>query len=136
MSGARPFFDTNILLYLLSDDAAKADKAEELLGAGGVISVQVLNEFTSVATRKLAMSIAEVREVLNTVRGICRVDPLSVEIHDRGLDIAERYRFSLYDSMIVASALIGECPTLYSEDLQSRQRIDARLTVVNPFEAK
>jgi predicted nucleic acid-binding protein len=80
------------------------------------------------------MSIAEVREVLNTVRAICRVDSLTVEIHDQGLDIAERYRFSLYDSMIVASALCGECSTLYSEDLQHHQRIDDQLTIINPFE--
>lgn len=135
MSGAKPFFDTNILLYLLSADDAKADKAEDLLGAGGVVSVQVLNEFTSVATCKLSMPIADVREVLNTVRAICRIDPLTVEVHDRGLDIAERYRFSLYDAMIVAAALLGKCPTLYSEDLQHRQRIDEQLTIVNPFES-
>jgi predicted nucleic acid-binding protein len=134
MSGDRPFFDTNILLHLLSDDAAKADKAEELLEVGGVVSVQVLNEFTSVATRRLSMSIAEVREVLNTVRAICRVDSLTVEIHDQGLDIAERYRFSLDDSMIVASALFGECSTLCSEELQHHQRIDDQLTIINPFE--
>jgi predicted nucleic acid-binding protein len=134
MSGDKPFFDTNVLLYLLSEDDAKADKAEDLLGAGGVVSVQVLNEFTSVATRKLSMPIADVREVLITVRELCRVDPLTVEIHDRGLDIAERYRLSLYDAMIVASALLGECPTLYSEDLQHHQRIEDRLTIVNPFE--
>jgi predicted nucleic acid-binding protein len=108
----------SILLYLLSDDDAKADTAEELLRAGGVVSVQVLNEFTSVATRKLSMSMADVREELDTVRAICRVDPLTVEIHDQGLDIAERYRFSLYDSMIVASTLFGKCSTLYSEDLR------------------
>jgi predicted nucleic acid-binding protein len=133
MSGDKSFFDTNILLYLLSEDAAKADKAEKVLGAGGVVSVQVLNEFTSVATRKLSMPIAEVREVLNTVRAICRVDPLTVEVHDRGLELAERYRFSLYDSMIVASALLGDCTTLYSEDLQHNQRIDAQLIISNPF---
>jgi len=134
MSGDKCFFDTNILLYLLSDDAVKADKAEKVLGAGGAVSVQVLNEFTSVATRKLSMPIAEVREMLNTVRAICRVDPLTVEVHDRGLELAERYRFSLYDSMIVASALLGDCTTLYSEDLQHNQRIDAQLIISNPFE--
>ena len=135
MSDDKHFFDTNILLYLLADDEAKADRAEELLSAGGVVSVQVLNEFTSVATRKLSMSIADVREVLNTIRAICRVDPLTIETHDQGLEVAERHRFSLYDSMIVASALLGNCTTLYSEDLQHRQRIDERLTIVNPFES-
>jgi predicted nucleic acid-binding protein len=135
MSGDKAFFDTNVLLYLLSDDDAKADKSEELIAAGGVVSIQVLNEFAAVAIRKLSMSITEVREVLNTVREICRVDPLTIDVHDRGLEIAERYRFSLYDSMMVASALNGECRTLYSEDLQNLQRIDNQLTLVNPFAA-
>ena len=56
MSAADCFFDTNVLLYLLSKDAAKADRAEALLATGGIVSVQVLNEFASVATRKLAMT--------------------------------------------------------------------------------
>jgi predicted nucleic acid-binding protein len=133
MSGAEAFFDTSVLLYLLSEDDVKANKVEEILSAGGVISVQVLNEFTSVATRKLAMPLADVREVLNTVRTLCRTDSLTPEVHDRGVDIAQRYRFSFYDSMIVAAALLGECKTLHSEDLQHRQRIEDQLTVINPF---
>ncbi len=52
MSGAEAFFDSNVLIYLLSDDQAKASRAEELLGRGGTISVQVLNEITNVARRK------------------------------------------------------------------------------------
>jgi predicted nucleic acid-binding protein len=68
MSEADSFFDTNVLLYLLSKDATKADRAEELLASGGVVSVQVLNEFASVATRKLAMTIPEIREILSTIR--------------------------------------------------------------------
>jgi predicted nucleic acid-binding protein len=134
MSGDETFFDTNILLYLLSDDEAKADKAEELLGAGGVVSVQVLDELTAAAIRKPSMPIADVREVLRTIRAICRVDSLTVETHDKGLEISERYRFSLYDSMIVASALLAKCTTLYSEDLNHHQRIDDQLTIINPFE--
>jgi predicted nucleic acid-binding protein len=60
MSATETFVDTNVLLYLLSGDASKADRAETLVGAGGVISVQVLNEFASVASRKLGMSWAEI----------------------------------------------------------------------------
>lgn len=133
MSETRAFFDTSVLLYLLSAEPEKADKVEELLARHGVISVQVLNEFASVATRKLGLSFAEVREVLETVRTICRTHPLEIEHHDKGVDIAERYRFSFYDSIIVASALIAGCKTLYSEDLQHRQIIDKQLTVINPF---
>ena len=67
------FFDSNVLLYLLSADATRADRAEALLARGGHISVQVLNEFASVATRKLGMTLIEVREVLATVRALCTV---------------------------------------------------------------
>jgi predicted nucleic acid-binding protein len=133
MNAIEAFLDTNVPLYLLSGDAAKANRAEELIAAGGVISVQVLNEFASVASRKLGMSWAEIREVLETVRSICRIEPVSVETHDRGLAVAERYGFSVYDSMILASALLADCTTLFTEDLQDGQRIDGRLTVRNPF---
>ena len=133
MSGAESFFDTSVLLYLLSAEAGKADRVEELLEQSGVVSVQVLNEFTAVATRKLGLSFAEVREVLGTVRILCDTQPLTVEHHDKGTEIAERYRFSFYDSVIIASALLAGCKNLYSEDLQHRQIIDKQLTVINPF---
>ena len=64
MSAADRFFDTNVLLYLLSADTAKADRAEAALSGGGVVSVQVLNEFASVTSRKLNMPVAETRESL------------------------------------------------------------------------
>lgn len=133
MSGAESFFDTSVLLYLLSAEAEKADRVEELLERSGVISVQVLHEFTSVATRKLGLSYVEVREVLDTVRVVCVTHPLTLEHYDKGMEIAERYRFSFYDSVIVASALLARCKTLYCEDLQQRQTIERQLTVVNPF---
>lgn len=133
MRGAESFFDTSVLLYLLSAEAGKADRVEELLEQSGVVSVQILNEFTAVATRKLGLSFAEVREVLGTVRILCDTYPLTVEHHDKGTEIAERYRFSFYDSVIIASALLAGCKNLYSEDLQHRQIIDKQLTVINPF---
>lgn len=133
MSDAESFFDTSVLLYLLSAETEKADRAELLLEQSGAISVQVLNEFTAVAIRKLGLSYAEVREVLGTVRTLCVTHVLTVEHHEKGTEIAERYGFSFYDSVIVASALLAGCKTLYSEDLQHRQVIDKQLTVLNPF---
>lgn len=129
---SKKFFDTNILLYLLSADPAKAQRAEELVAEGGWVSVQVLNEFASAASRKLRMSIPEIRECLEPIRSICAVEPVTVETHTRGLDVAERYGFSIYDSMIIAAALLAGCDTLYSEDLQDGQRIDG-LLIRNPF---
>ena len=133
MSGADSFFDTSVLLYLLSDDPVKADRIENLLSARGVISVQVLNEFAVVALRKLRMPLNEVREILDTIRRVCDVEPITIETHDRGLAVCERYRFSLYDSMLVAAALISGVEILYSEDLQHGQVIDDQLRVTNPF---
>lgn len=133
MNAADSFYDTNVILYIYSSDPAKADRAEALLGAGGYISVQVLNEFAAVATRKLGMSWPEVGETLSIVRSVCLVEPLTVDTHDRARLIAERYGFRIYDAMIIAAALLAGCTVLYSEDLQSGQKIDAQLTVVNPF---
>jgi predicted nucleic acid-binding protein len=132
MSEVDSFFDTNVLLYLLSKDAAKADRAEALLASGGVVSVQVLNEFASVASRKLAMTIPEIREILSTIQGVCIVKPLDIETHKLGLELAERYGFSIYDGMIVAAAVRAECTILYTEDLQQGQMI-AKLQIRNPF---
>jgi predicted nucleic acid-binding protein len=133
MSVADPFFDTSVLLYLLSGDTAKADRIEALLSARGVVSVQVLNEFAAVALRKLKMPLNEVREILDTIRAVCAVEPVTVETHDRGLAVIERYKFSLYDSMLVAAALIAGAKIIYSEDLQHGQLIDNQLRITSPF---
>jgi predicted nucleic acid-binding protein len=129
----KAFFDTNVLLYLLSADVAKADRAETLLLQGGVISVQVLNEFTAVAIGKLRMPWSEVNETLDTVRGICRVEPVSTETYDQGRELIARYSLSVYDAMIVASAILAGCEVLYSEDMHDGLRVLDRLTIDNPF---
>lgn len=133
MKGMQRFIDTNVLLYLLSGDEAKADRAEETLAGGGVLSVQVLNEFASVASRKLKMSIGEIREALATIRALCKIVPISEDTHDLGLQIAERYGMSIYDSMVIASALLAGCEAVLSEDLQDGQIIEGRLEIRNPF---
>jgi predicted nucleic acid-binding protein len=133
MKSASCFFDTNILLYLLSGDSDQAACVEGIVSKGGIISVQVLNEFASVASRKLGMTYAEIREYLVTIRAVCDVRPLTVETHLLGLDIAERYGFSFYDSLIVSAALLADCTTLYSEDMQHGQKIENRMVIGNPF---
>jgi len=131
MSAGKAFFDTNVLLYLLASDA-KADKAEALLATGGTISVQVLNKFASTASRKLKMKWPEIREILATIRAVCDVVPVTVEVHEKGLAIAERYGVSFYDSLILAAAQEAGCRTVYSEDMQNGQKF-RDVTVRNPF---
>lgn len=133
MSVADQFFDSNVVLYLISADEIKADKAEDLISQGGHISVQVLNESASIATRKLKMTHDEVRDVLATVRAICQVNPLTEATHDLGMQIAERYQLSIYDATIAASALAAGCTTLFSEDMQDGLVINRKLRVKNPF---
>jgi predicted nucleic acid-binding protein len=127
------FFDTNVLVYLASGDAAKADQAEAALAEGGSISVQVLNELANVARRKMRMSWDETHAFLNMLRGLLTVHPLTVESHETGLRLAERYGLSTWDAMIAASALDAGCDTLWSEDMQHGMVLEEGLRILNPF---
>ena len=129
---SKPFVDSNIVLYLLSGDVAKADRAQALLEAGGVISVQVLNEVTSVCLRKLKMPWQEVDALLLAVKAACSVLPLTVTSHEKAIEIAKRFQLSFYDANIVATALISGAQILWSEDMHSGLLIDG-LVIQNPF---
>ena len=130
------FFDTNVLLYTIGQHDARTPAAEALLSHGGIISVQVLNELASVARRKLRMPWPDVTEALGAIRILCTPPiPITAEVHDAAVRLAEQYGFHINDALIVAAALEADCATLYSEDLQSGQVIDGRLTIRNPFNA-
>jgi predicted nucleic acid-binding protein len=129
------FFDTTVLVYIASRDAVKADRAEAIMTAGGAISVQVLNELANVARRKMHLSWADTRSFLSLLRGVLTIHPVTIETHETGLALAERYRLSLYDAMIAAAALLADCDTLWSEDMQHGMTLDGRLRVVDPFRA-
>ena len=127
------FFDSNVLLYLIDSDTAKATRAEALVAGGGVISVQVLNEIAHVAQRKARLDWNRTHLLLEGLRDLLVVRPLTVGVHDAGLGLAERHRLSVYDAMIVASALEAGCTSLWSEDMQHGFLVDGRLQVLNPF---
>jgi predicted nucleic acid-binding protein len=129
------FFDTNVLVYIASGDSAKADRAEAAIAAGGAISVQVLNELTNVARRKMRMSWADTHALLTLLRGLLTVHPLTLEIHETGLALAERYGLSIYDAMIAASAVGAGCDTLWSADMQHGMVFGQGLQIINPFRA-
>ena len=129
---ADAFLDTNVVIYAFATDAAKADVAERLLETGGVVSVQVLNELANVAWRKMNLGFPELREVLNAVRALCRVVPVTVEAHELAIELAARHRLGIFDAVIVASASLAGCKTLYSEDLHHGAKL-GQLTVRNPF---
>jgi len=106
----KPFFDTNVILYAFRQDDTRSQVAETLLVTGGALSVQVLNEFVAVARRKLDKSWEEVRRALDILRVFCPEPvPLTVEIHERAVDIADRYGYSIFDSLVIAAAIHNGC---------------------------
>ena len=127
------FIDTNVLVYVASGDPVKAEQAEKVIADGGTISVQVLNELANVARRKMRMTWSETHALLSMMRALLPIQPITVGIHETGLELAERYGLSIYDAMIAASALHAECDTLWSEDMHDGIVIQNRLRIANPF---
>jgi predicted nucleic acid-binding protein len=126
------FFDTNVLVYAFLD-IEKRQSALEALSQGGVISAQVLNEFTQVARRKRQRSWLEIEAAVAVIRiRFPDVMPLTAETHAQALALARDHGLSFYDALIVASALEAGCDTLYSEDLQDGRRFPG-LTIVDPL---
>ena len=130
---AKQFFDTNILVYAFAANDPRSARAESLLAEGGAIGVQVLNEFTNVARRKLRWQWSQIEASLAVIADLLSpVAPLTAAIHARAVALARDHELSVFDALIVAAALDAGCQLLFSEDLQDGQRFGA-LTVENPF---
>jgi predicted nucleic acid-binding protein len=125
--------DSNVAIYAFSKDERRMT-AMGLLNAGPKISVQVLNEFTSVSLRKRKVAWAEIEESLDIISNLAAsTRAVSYDVHDLGRLIAQRYGIGFYDSLIISAALLDDCETLYSEDMQHGLVIEGRLTIINPF---
>ena len=121
------------MAYAFVEGDARQGRSLEILADGGVISVQVLNEFAAVVRRKLKKSWKEISEALEDIRSVCeRVTPLTVGVHEAALKIAADSGYNIYDALILAAAIDAGCDTVYSEDMQNGQRIGP-LTIRNPF---
>lgn len=126
------FFDTNILVYAFLDKDRR-DLALDLLAEGGVISVQVLNEFANVARKKWRRDWAEIAAALQIIRlHFNPIVPVTLDTHQSALELASRDGLSFYDALIVAAAIEAGCDELVSEDLQ-HGRMFGKLVVKNPF---
>lgn len=130
---AKVFIDTNIVIYALGSGSSKAALVAPLFAHHPTISTQVLSETANVALRKLALPLSETGKLLAMLEATCRVEIVTPGTMYRALDIAGRYGFSWFDSLIVASAIEAGCDTLYTEDLQHDQVIESKLAVTNPF---
>jgi predicted nucleic acid-binding protein len=126
------FFDTNILIYAYSTDVRR-ERALSIVAGGGVISAQVLNEFTNMLRKKQKQDWSIIETALRSLRFLFPdILPLTSETHAVALELARDHGLAFYDALIVASAIEANCKTLYSEDLQ-HDRVIAGLTIRNPF---
>ena len=127
------FLDTNVLVYAYSRGDHRTSIARQLVHNGGVVGVQVLNEFASVARAKLAMSWTEVQEAVENILILCpNPRALGIETHLRALGISKKYGCSIWDGLIVAAAAEAHCSKLLTEDLQHGQVVEG-VRIENPF---
>jgi predicted nucleic acid-binding protein len=132
MPGER-FFDTNILIYAFAAGDRRSARAEALLAEGGVIGVQVLNEFTNVVRRKLGWDWPQVDAALTVIAELMEpVRPLTAAIHTHAVRLARSSALSFYDALIVAAAADAGCRVLLTEDLQHGRKFGG-VTIQNPF---
>jgi predicted nucleic acid-binding protein len=136
----RSFVDTNVLVYA-DDDASVAKQARarelirELFASGnGVLSLQVLREYFVVATRKLDIPAEAARR---KVEIYSRFDVAGSDAADllAAIDLHRLHGLSLWDALVIQSALAARCGVLYSEDLQHGRQFGG-LRVENPFAAQ
>ena len=130
------FIDSNVLIYAYSNsEQAKQQMARKIVKENyTVISTQVLQEMSNTLWRKYMVNYSFIKETLQE----CIYSNNEVYTNQqhtilKACDIAKRYKFSFYDSLIISAALESHCDMLYSEDLQHNQTIDGVLTIKNPF---
>lgn len=135
----RCFIDTNLLVYAeASDEPAKQRAALNLLKqlhsqASGVLSTQVLQEYCNVALKKLRMTPQRVRERLDLYEQF-EVIQVTPTVTRAGLDLHQTRSIAFYDALIVASAQVAGCSVLYSEDMNTGEKMGP-VRIVNPFAA-
>lgn len=128
----KAFFDTNVLVYAATLDKKKP-LAIKCLGLGGIVSIQVLNEFVHVARRKLRHDWPQIERAIGLLRASLEdVVPLTLNTHSNAVVVARDHSLAFYDALIIASAIAANCDTLFSEDLQHGRRFGG-LVIINPF---
>jgi predicted nucleic acid-binding protein len=135
MGADRAYVDANIFIYLYSDTEPekRARVLESINKYDRTISTQVLNEFCNVCLRRMnkpkQVVEASVREILAT----CKLVGISEITVYKALYLHDKYGFSYYDCLMIASALETGCRFLLSEDMAGGQIIEDRLTIKNIF---
>ena len=131
------FIVSNVFIYAAdSKNPVKRSIARKLIteavASGGYeINVQVLNEFSSVAHRKLGLTIDEIKAYLEMFRALT-ILPVPADVTEKGLDVMQRYGLQFYDSLLLVAASESGCSEFISEDLNDGQ-IYCGMKAANPF---
>ena len=128
------FSDTNVFVYAFSGRPRSAMHAPNASHAdGGLISAQVLNEFTTVMRgRRGGPGRRSSAPCRSSSARFPTVLPLTLETHAAAFALARDHSLAFYDALILAAAIEAGCETLYSEDFQHGRRF-GDCTIVNPF---
>ena len=129
----RIFVDTNVVLYALGKDEQKKAVARLILANQPFLSSQVINEAVNVCLRRFKFTREQSYQFAELVMQKTNVLPVDEATIRKSADIALRYQFSNWDSLIIAATLLAGCNILYSEDMQHSQVIDKKLVIINPF---
>ena len=128
------FLDTNICIYAFDNDSKKKEKALDLIICyNATVSTQVLMETANVAAKKLKLKQEEIELSIDYITTFCSLQIIELSTVKQAFQISKKYQYSLYDALILSSALEANCNILFSEDMQHGQLIDNRLKILNPF---
>ncbi len=126
--------DSNILIYAFgSQNEVKKRIAKSILSDCQAVSIQTINETVFILQKKFNYSLFELSEIIQFFRNNFLIRDLNVSVLEKALYLLNTYKYSFWDSMMLASALINNCEVIYSEDMQHNQIIDSKLKIVNPF---
>ena len=130
---AKAFLDTNIVLYAIGQDTHKKAVARQLIATNPMVSAQVINESVNVCLKKFKFDKKQAYAFADTVMNKVNVLPVDEAVIRKSADLAMTHQLSNWDALIVAAALLADCETVYSEDMQHGQIFEKSLKVINPF---
>ena len=132
----RIFLDTNIIIYLYSEDESdKRDASCKFVNSADCItSIQVMNEASNIWFKKYNLSKVEIIKYLDEIELLCNeIMPVQRKTINQAIDIKDRYGYSLYDCLMLASAIEANCSMILTEDMKNGQIINGTLKIANPF---
>ena len=130
--------DTNLWVYLYSKDPPeKYQKVKKLVDENFdtiIVSTQVLGELYNALTKKKYRTKDEAEAII--VEMIATFPIMEIEAVNilKAIEISKQHQYSYWDSSVIATALLTNRHTLYSEDMQHNQLIENRLRIINPFD--